>query len=123
MNQIIESNLVNFKDLTEDFETEIVDVFLKLKRNKKYKLASIMINYFDVTTNTGTAPNGTIDLIGTSDNNTFHKIETFGIDQNDNSEDAILYEFSSNISSIKFKYTKGNITQGLININLLYLEY
>lgn len=123
MNQIIESNLINYGDLSADFETEIVDVFLKLKRNKRYKLASIIINYFDVTTNTGTPPNGNIDLFGTTDNNTFHKIETFVIDQNDNSEDAILYEFSSNINSIKFKYNKGNISQGLLNINLLYLEY
>lgn len=123
MNQIIESNLINFGDLSEDFETEIVDVFLKLKRNKKYKLATIIINYVDVTTNTGTAPNGIIDLIATTDNNTFHKIEAFTIDQNDNSDDTILYEFSSNINLIKFKYTKGNITQGMLNINLLYLEH
>lgn len=119
MNQTLETMAISQQDMGSDFESDLLPVLIEQNR-LKMRLASVLIYWVDVYPISGGIPDGEIDILGSNDGNVWTKLAHYDIETTDNTEDAILYEFSNTVLFLKIKYTKNNIAFGNLSASVIY---
>lgn len=119
MYQTIETMAINQQDMGSDSESDLLQVFIAQNR-LKMRLASVLIYWEDVYPMSGGIPDGEIDILGSNDGNIWTKLYHFDIETTDNTDDAILYEFSNTLLFLKIKYTKNNIAYGNLSASVIF---
>lgn len=119
MNQTLETMAINQQDMGSDFESDLLQVFIEQNR-LKMRIASVLIYWVDVYPLSGGIPDGEIEIVGSNDGIVWTKLARYDIETTDNTDDAILYEFSNSVLFLKMKYTKNNIAFGNLSASVIY---